>query len=1035
MEKYHKSIESIKTASLRILTIIFSLLVIVIISNILLAILNLTPNWLISLVPLGMVVTLIVSLTRMPLKGIKSRLAEVLDSSESILLKESTENQEKIKKEIDSMEDEKRKHREANIKRENELENDYQRRVTELDNDYRRRVIQIEMKHFRADFKFVITDSDTSDRNPIINQPITIEEYLIQLSAIINIPITILKILYQYYIGKVNDDDWNLIKSSNTEMETLLGILRRAGKLTIKVSEFQNEILIKVFTLFPSFDLEGYNGLIEKLDKYLMFVQQYQDYLTDQGITFLHERSWEKILDYLKIIFPHFTDNDLFMWEMGDNCLNLDIESPLNKSIARCILFQYLVIKFPDANDNYCVLIANDEDATAILKYIVQEHPEENEIGRFLLEIDKSLIEIIPQVKKERLYRKFVEELKNGRFVRDEMELFRLFIEDRIKADEFREMAAIVFDQKKPLNLSNALRHYFSIKIHDTEFLKSLNLNPIIKPYLLTFYSVDKLAEYLEKLIVPHPKEFKLDAKYAGAQYTTSARIGILTDAVDSLDKLENEIKKELFEKIKQDVLYQNTYDVLVKVLNFFKENIKEFDEYDEIMLAYENLFLGMDDPSVLLGHLEELFHGLPIEKQHDIGSEWNILFGNLSGYPPKFQVLIHELKYEPGTIKVFGNINQLEPFEKMKELFAKTSRSPETLLALLEGNSGGDGISIRDINRKLVEFMSFSELLECSQSQELTDVSINFRDKKIEALLSRKTTVKIIQEINPEIDNLLDFSFFAGEQLGLNVRSKIYDYDEYALLVESTLDESNAFITIWKQKLGDYYNKKFGDEKVQKIARVMLRSVLYIALVVYHEIIKIPVISKLPEQNVEEYEKILQTCFRITEQMERTPNSFEILDESGIRNLILLNLNASYPNSVGGETFSVGGKTDILLRKEGVVTFIAECKYWKDHTYLLGAIDDQLMNYISWRDTKNAIFVFNRNVEQTPVLEKIDKIISEHPCCEGKSKFTTYGLNQPGIMGYNFHHARDVGMKFLLTVMVFHIPHVTLPKRRRKGS
>jgi hypothetical protein len=79
------------------------------------------------------------------------------------------------------------------------------------------------------------------------------------------------------------------------------------------------------------------------------------------------------------------------------------------------------------------------------------------------------------------------------------------------------------------------------------------------------------------------------------------------------------------------------------------------------------------------------------------------------------------------------------------------------------------------------------------------------------------------------------------------------------------------------------------------------------------------------------------------------------------------------------GETFNFQGKTDILIRVEGKNVFIAECKFWKGEKAFLLTID-QLLSYLSWRDTKTAILVFNRNADFSAVIAKIAESVPTHP-------------------------------------------------------
>jgi len=71
--------------------------------------------------------------------------------------------------------------------------------------------------------------------------------------------------------------------------------------------------------------------------------------------------------------------------------------------------------------------------------------------------------------------------------------------------------------------------------------------------------------------------------------------------------------------------------------------------------------------------------------------------------------------------------------------------------------------------------------------------------------------------------------------------------------------------------------------------------------------------------------------------------------------------INGQYEGQATGATFNFEGKTDILLRVDGKNAFIAECKFWTGEKQFLETID-QLLGYLSWRDTKAAILLFNRN-------------------------------------------------------------------------
>ena len=130
-----------------------------------------------------------------------------------------------------------------------------------------------------------------------------------------------------------------------------------------------------------------------------------------------------------------------------------------------------------------------------------------------------------------------------------------------------------------------------------------------------------------------------------------------------------------------------------------------------------------------------------------------------------------------------------------------------------------------------------------------------------------------------------------------------------------------------------------------------------------------------LPEM---EYEHILTVIDHMSQSIERSPSTFVNMKEEQIRDLILVNLNGHYEGDATGETFNAQGKTDILIRANGRNAFIAECKFWAGPKSLLAAID-QILNYLTWRDTKAALLLFCRTVDFTNTLSKIVAIVPEH--------------------------------------------------------
>ena len=83
---------------------------------------------------------------------------------------------------------------------------------------------------------------------------------------------------------------------------------------------------------------------------------------------------------------------------------------------------------------------------------------------------------------------------------------------------------------------------------------------------------------------------------------------------------------------------------------------------------------------------------------------------------------------------------------------------------------------------------------------------------------------------------------------------------------------------------------------------------------------------------------------------------------------------------------------------------------------------------YLSWRDTKTAVILFNRNADFTVVLAKIAETGPKHPNFKrdlGKSDESTFRCV--------FVQPNDTNREISLTLMAFDIP--TAPRGRRKQS
>ena len=135
------------------------------------------------------------------------------------------------------------------------------------------------------------------------------------------------------------------------------------------------------------------------------------------------------------------------------------------------------------------------------------------------------------------------------------------------------------------------------------------------------------------------------------------------------------------------------------------------------------------------------------------------------------------------------------------------------------------------------------------------------------------------------------------------------------------------------------------------------------------------------PEPGIDEktYEHILGVIRHELRTFETTPATYKSLGEEDLRNILLAHLNGHYEGDATGETFRKKGKTDIRIEDENRAAFVAECKIWRGSKEFRSAID-QLLSYLTWRDCKASLVIFNKKVKGfSNVLSDISKELSEH--------------------------------------------------------
>ena len=177
-----------------------------------------------------------------------------------------------------------------------------------------------------------------------------------------------------------------------------------------------------------------------------------------------------------------------------------------------------------------------------------------------------------------------------------------------------------------------------------------------------------------------------------------------------------------------------------------------------------------------------------------------------------------------------------------------------------------------------------------------------------------------------------------------------------------------------------------------------------------------------------EHYDHILKVIRHEGHSFESTPATFLKHDEPELRDIILAHLNGHYEGDATGETFRSSGKTDIRIEFENRAAFIGECKVWRGPQELLEAFD-QLLGYLTWKDCKTALIVFNKDISRFSELQTMfPKAIEKHPHYNEAIKgFPTSEWR------YRFRSKDDPGRRVMVHVFLFNL-YLSKPPKPKKG-
>lgn len=166
-----------------------------------------------------------------------------------------------------------------------------------------------------------------------------------------------------------------------------------------------------------------------------------------------------------------------------------------------------------------------------------------------------------------------------------------------------------------------------------------------------------------------------------------------------------------------------------------------------------------------------------------------------------------------------------------------------------------------------------------------------------------------------------------------------------------------------------------------------------------------------------EDYEHILTVIRHEGATFESTPKTYKNMGETDLRNILLAHLNGHYKGDATGETFRGEGKTDIRIEFENRAAFVAECKLWRGPKELIDAVE-QMLGYLTWRDYKCALVVFNKdNAGFTEIQNKVPVLM------KGLQNFQKEIGSQPsGEWRFVVKSNDDESKQLIMQVFVFNL-------------
>ena len=162
-------------------------------------------------------------------------------------------------------------------------------------------------------------------------------------------------------------------------------------------------------------------------------------------------------------------------------------------------------------------------------------------------------------------------------------------------------------------------------------------------------------------------------------------------------------------------------------------------------------------------------------------------------------------------------------------------------------------------------------------------------------------------------------------------------------------------------------------------------------------------------------HSQVLRIITDVGSQFARLPAVYASKSDEDLRNHLILALESGLPGVAGSFNLLPMGKTELLVRQDGLNVVAMSCSTWMGQKLFLRAVD-QLLGTLTVHNSSAVAVVFVRNEEYGLVVEAISQATPHH------AGYLGYDGRAEGRLDYRLHINGDPHSEVALSILLFHL-------------